>query len=116
MAAVSTTSDHFTGVLQSADFFDTANFPEARFTSARVVANGTEATIFGDLTIKGVTKPVTLQARFIGAGVNPRPPNRATIGFAATAVINRSDFGLSFGVPFISDRVDLVINAAFEAE
>jgi polyisoprenoid-binding protein YceI len=81
-----------------------------------VVANDTDATIYGNLTIKGVTKPVTLQARLVGAGTNPRPPNKATVGFAATAAIKRSHFGISFGVPIVSDRVDLVINAAFEAE
>ena len=81
-----------------------------------MVANDTDATVFGDLTIKGVTKPVTLKARFVGAGNNPSPPNKATIGFTATAMIKRSDFGGSFGVPIVSDRVDLVINAAFEAQ
>ena len=115
IAQVSTTSAHLNQVLQTAEFFDAAKFPEARFTSTKVVANDTDATIYGDLTIKGVTKPVTLQARFVGAGTNPRPPNKATIGFAATTVIKRSDFGISFGVPIISDRVDLIINAAFEA-
>jgi polyisoprenoid-binding protein YceI len=112
---VSTTSDHLNGVLQTADFFDTSNFPEARFISTKVVANGSEATVDGNLTIKGITKPA-MQVRFIGAGTNPRPPNKQTIGFTATAAIKRSDFGISFGVPLISDQVDLVINAAFEAE
>ena len=97
-------------------FFDAAKFPEAHFTSTKVVTNDTDATIYGNLTIKGVTKPATLQARFVGAGTNPRPPNKATIGFAATAMIKRSDFGVNFGAPIISDRVDLVINAAFEAQ
>jgi len=116
IAPVSTTSAHLNEVLQSAEFFDAAKFPEARFTSTKVVANGSDATVDGNLTIKGITKPATLQVRFVGAGTNPRPPNKATIGFAATAVVKRSDFGINFGVPIISDRVDLAINAAFEAE
>jgi polyisoprenoid-binding protein YceI len=117
IARVSTTSAHLDQALQTVEFFDAAKFPEARFTSTKVVANDTDAaTIHGNLTIKGITKPVTLQARFVGAGTNPRPPNKATVGFAATAAIKRSDFGISFGVPIISDRVDLVINAAFESE
>jgi polyisoprenoid-binding protein YceI len=116
IARVATTSPHLDQVLQTADFFDASNFPEARFISKKVVANSSEATVDGNLTIKGITKPATLQVRFVGAGPNPRPPNKATIGFAATAVIKRSDFGVSFGVPLISDRVDLVINATFEAE
>jgi polyisoprenoid-binding protein YceI len=98
IAPVSTTSDHLNGVLQTADFFDTSNFPEARFISTKVVANSSEATVDGNLTIKGITKPATLQVRFVGAGTNPRPPNKATIGFAASAVIKRSDFGISFGL------------------
>ena len=116
IARVLTTSAHLDQALQTTEFFNAAKFPEAHFTSTKVVANDTDATIYGNLTIKGVTKPVTLQARLVGAGTNPRPPNKATVGFAATAVIKRSDFGISFGVPIISDRVDLVINAAFEAE
>ena len=83
---------------------------------ARRAADGGDASIDGDLTIKGVTRLITLQVRFVGAGINPRPPNKATVGFAATAAIKRSDFNISFGVPIISDRIDLVINAAFEAE
>lgn len=116
IARVTTTSAHLDQALQSAEFFDAAKFPEAHFTSTKVVANDTDATIYGNLTLKGVTKPVTLQARLVGAGTNPRPPNKATVGFAATAAIKRSHFGISFGVPIVSDRVDLVINAAFEAE
>jgi polyisoprenoid-binding protein YceI len=116
IARVSTTSAHLDQALQTAEFFDAAKFPEAHFTSTKAVANDTDATIYGNLTLKGVTKPVTLQARLVGAGTNPRPPNKATVGFAATAAIKRSHFGISFGVPIVSDRVDLVINAAFEAE
>lgn len=116
IARVTTTSAHLDQALQSAEFFAAAKFPEAHFTSTKVVLNDSDATIDGDLTIKGVTRPITLQVRLVGAGINPRPPNKATVGFAATAAINRSDFGMSFGVPIISDRIDLVINAAFEAE
>ena len=67
-----------------------------------MVLNDSDATIDGDLTIKGVTRPITLQVRLVGAGINPRPPNKATVGFAATAAIKRSDFNISFGVPIIS--------------
>ena len=74
------------------------------------------AEISGNLTLKGVTKPVTLHARFIGAGPAPMGPPKLNIGFAATTSIKRSDFGISYGVPLVSDRVDLVINAAFVAE
>src|ERR1700675_371660 len=84
IAQVSTTSAHLNQVLQTAEFFDAATFPEARFTSTKVVANDTDATICGDLTTKGVTKPVTLQARFVGAGTN-QPRLSALISASAWA-------------------------------
>lgn len=102
--------------LQKPEFFDAAKFPVARFVSTRVVASGMNATIFGDLTLKGVTKPVILKARFIGAGPAPMGPPKVNIGFAATASIKRSDFGIRYGVPLVSDEVDLTINAAFVAQ
>lgn len=110
---LSTTSGAFTNHLKSADFFDVANHPEARFVSRSVQVRGTEATIAGDLTIKGISKPVTLRASFIGAGPNPRS-KKLNFGFRATGAINRSDFGLGMAAPAVSDRVELEINAAFE--
>jgi polyisoprenoid-binding protein YceI len=111
---LSTTSAGFTTHLKSADFFDVSKNPTARFVSRSVQLQGQNATVVGDLTIKGVTKPVTLQARFVGAGPNPRS-KKLNFGFQATGAINRSDFGLGMAAPMVSDRVDLEINAAFEA-
>ena len=103
--------------LKSADFFDAAKYPTATFVSTRVTSTGTTtATITGNLTIKGVTKPVVLKARFIGAGNQFWGPKKMAIGFAATTSIKRSDFGMGFDVPLVSDKIDLVINAGFEAE
>lgn len=113
---VSTTVPALDAHLKRADFFDAAKFPEGRFVSTSVVANGNMATITGNLTLKGVTRPVVLAARFIGAGAAPMGAKKTNIGFAATTTIKRSDFGISYGVPLVSDRVDLVINAAFEAQ
>ena len=113
-AQMSTTSPRFSDHLKSADFFDVAKHPTARFVSRSVAVRGTRATITGDLTIKGVTRPVTLDATFVGAGTNPRG-GKASIGFRATGAVKRSDFGLGMAAPAVSDRVDLVINAAFEA-
>lgn len=110
---LSTTASGFTNHLKSADFFDVAKYPEARFVSRSVQVRGTDATIVGDLTIKGITKPVTLRASFIGAGPNPRS-KKLNFGFRATGAINRNDFGLGMAVPAVSDRVELEINAAFE--
>ena len=112
---LSVTSAPFTGHLKSKDFFDVATHPTAKFVSTKVVATGDKATITGDLTIKGITKPVVLQATFVGAGTNPMN-KKVNFGFRATSSIKRSDFGLGAAVPVVSDRVDLTINAAFAAQ
>ena len=113
IAKVSTTAAALDEHLQKPEFFNAAQFPTGRFVSTRVTMNGNAATIAGDLTLKGVTKPVTLQARFIGAGVNPLS-KKPTIGFRATTTIERSQWGISYGIPAVSDKVELTINAAFE--
>jgi len=96
------------------DFFG-ANPQPARFVSTSVVVDeeGDEAKVTGNLTLNGVTKPVTLDVDFTGAGPSPMG-NVETIGFEADAVIKRSDFGLGFGVPLVGDEVKLEITAAFE--
>lgn len=96
------------------DFFGAAPAP-ARFVSTAVVLDddGDEAKVTGNLTLNGVTKPVTLDVDFTGAGPAPMT-NTETIGFEAEATIRRSDFGLGFGVPLVSDAVELEITAAFE--
>ena len=113
VAAMSTTVPNFTKHLSSADFFDVAKFPTATFTSTAVQASGDSAKITGSLTIKGITKPVTLDAKFYGAGVNPMG-KKLNVGFTATTSIKRSDFGLGYALPVIPDRVELRIAAAFE--
>ena len=95
-----------------ADFFGPAP-ADAKFVSTSVVAKGTTAKITGNLTLNGVTKPVVLDTIFSGAGNNPFN-KKATVGFHATAVIKRSEFGISYAVPMISDDVTLDISVAFE--
>ncbi len=102
--------------LQGAEFFDAAKFPTITFVSTSVATEGTNATISGNLTIKGVTKPVVLKARLIGAGKAFWGGKKTNVGFAATTAINRSDFGMGYSVPLVSDRIDLTINAGFEAQ
>lgn len=117
IADVKTTVAALDTHLNSADFFDAAHYPTATFSSTRVTPSGAStATIAGNLTIKGVTRPVLLKARFIGAGAQFWGAKKEAIGFAATTSIKRSDFGMGFDVPLVSDKVDLVINAGFEAE
>ena len=113
MNKVITTSDALNKHLMSADFFDVEKFPTATFTSTKVTVSGTNATIVGNLTLKGVPKPVTLAAKFTGAGTNPMS-KAVTIGFEANGTFKRSDFGVSYGVPAVGDQVDLMVTAAFE--
>jgi polyisoprenoid-binding protein YceI len=95
------------------DFFDVAAHPKANFVSTSVNVKGTEAKIVGNLTFNGVTKPVTLNAKFTGAGNNPFN-KKATVGFQASTTINRSDWGMTYGIPLVTDAVRLNISVAFE--
>jgi polyisoprenoid-binding protein YceI len=101
--------------LMKADFFDAAKFPTAKFVSTAVKVEGTGATITGNLTIKGITKPVTLDAEFYGAGKAPAMMGgKENVGFVATGSIKRSDFGMAYGVPMVGDAIELKIIAAFQ--
>ncbi|MBY8821104.1 YceI family protein [Sphingomonas colocasiae] len=101
--------------LLKADFFDAEKFPTASFKSTRVILDddGDEAKIEGNLTIRGVTRPVVLDAEFVGAGINPFV-KKQTVGFKAETTIKRSDFGISYGIPLVTDAVKIDIAAAFE--
>ena len=96
------------------DFFGPDPVP-AHFVSTGVVVDGTTAQITGDLTLNGVTKPVTIDAEFTGAG-NSMMSKKLTLGFEGTATIKRSEFGLGTFVPFVGDDVSLVITTAFEKQ
>ena len=113
VSGLATASGGLTAHMQRADFFDMANHPEVRFVSTALEANGDRAVIAGNLTIRGVTRPVILSARFSGAGTNPYN-RKDTVGFHATTTIKRSDFGMTYGVPLVSDDVELTISVAFE--
>ncbi|MBU0556591.1 MAG: YceI family protein [Alphaproteobacteria bacterium] len=93
-----------------ADFFG-PNPADARFVSTNVVVDGQTAKITGDFTLNGVTKPVTLDARFYGAGMGMG--NKENVGFTATGSIKRSDYGIGFLVPMVGDEVKLEIVAGF---
>ena len=87
------------GHLRSADFFDVENSGQMTFTTTSF--DGTSAT--GDLTIKGVTRPVELDVEFLGAGEDPWGGQR--VGFEATTEISRKDFGIDFNVPLDGGKV-----------
>jgi polyisoprenoid-binding protein YceI len=90
---------------------------DALFTSTAVKpgADGTSAAIEGNLTLNGKTRPVTIAAKFSGAGKNPYT-GKQTVGFHGTAQIMRSEFGLDSDLGLVADRVDLEITAAFELQ
>ena len=96
------------------DFFGPAP-ADAHFVSTSVVQTGPEkAQITGDLSLNGVTRPVTLLATFYGAGTMPPQMGGAeVVGFKAIATIKRSDFGVDGFIPLVSDEVKLDIVAAF---
>lgn len=87
---------------------------DARFVSTAVnPTSATTATITGNLTLNGVTRPVAIAAKFTGAGANPMN-KRMTVGFEGRAEIKRSEFGIVYGIPMVGDTVELDITAAFE--
>lgn len=97
------------------DFFGPDPAP-ARFVSTSVVLDDDdEAKITGNLTLNGVTRPVTIDAEFTGAGTNPFN-QRETVGFEGDVTIKRSDFGLSGFIPMVGDEVKLDITVAFEKQ
>jgi polyisoprenoid-binding protein YceI len=110
---LSVTSSGFSNHLKSKDFFDAATYPTARFVSTSVTRRtATTGTMTGNLTIKNMTKPVTLAVTFVGAGTNPMA-KKLNFGFTGTGTIKRSDFGLGMAAPVVSDNVKLTVNAAF---
>lgn len=97
--------------LKTADFLDTANFPTATFKATSIKLTGKRtADITGDLTLRGMTKPVTVQATFNQAGVNP-VDKTYSLGFAGKATIKRTDFGVSAYAPALGDTVTLELEA-----
>lgn len=109
IAAIDSFVDKLDEHLKGADFFDAGKFPNASFKSISVAAAGTnKLTVVGELTIKDITKPVTLDVTLNGAGEHPMLKKQA-IGFSATATIKRSDFGVGAFAPNVSDEVQLRI-------
>lgn len=114
--AFSTTNTQLDDELKGADWFDAKKFPTISFTSTKVTPTGTDsATIEGDLTMHGVTKPITLTAHFIGTGANPIT-KKVTVGFDATGTVKRGEFGVTKYLPMVGDDVALSLHGAFEKQ
>lgn len=116
VSTVSTTNKTLDEELVSADWFDAAKYPTMRFVSTKVVKTGANsADVTGNLTLHGVTKPVTLKATFHAAAVNPMK-KVYSLGFNASGTIKRADFGVTKYVPMVSDETTIAITAAFEKQ
>ena len=102
--------------LRSADFFDAAKYPDIGFRSTMVHdLGGGKLMIMGDLTVHGVTRPVTLDATLNKAG--PHPMTKApTVGFDATTTIKRSEFGVGAYVPMVGDEISIRITTEASAK
>jgi polyisoprenoid-binding protein YceI len=96
--------------LKSEDFFHVAKYPDAVFKSTKVEKGmgADRLRVTGNLTMRGVTRPLTLDVRILKVGSNART-GIATVGFNATAKLKRSDFGLGAFVPQVGDDIELTI-------
>lgn len=105
--SVTTRNEKRDGHLKSPDFFNAAKFPTATFKSTSVTADGDTFKVTGDLTLHGVTKPVTLDLQKTGSMQSPRGE---MIGFETTFTINRSDFGISFMPDGLGEEVRITVS------
>jgi polyisoprenoid-binding protein YceI len=114
--SVDTRDENRDGHLKTNDFFDVENHPTWTFVSTSIAPEGgTEFKVVGDLTIRGVTKSVTLDASLEGVVKDPYGNHR--VGFSASTTINREDFGVAFGAVMeagglvVAKKVDIQIEA-----
>ncbi len=100
--------------LKSPDFFDAVKFPVISFKATKITYDGAKCKVVGDMTIKGVTKSITLDGELLGRVKDPWGFERA--GFHAEGVINRKDFGVSFhkvldnGGLVVSDMINISLD------
>jgi polyisoprenoid-binding protein YceI len=100
--------------VKGADFFDVAQFPTITFKSSKVAAAGSGFKVTGDLTLHGVTKPITLTVDAVSPEVTD-PWNLQRRGLSATATFNRKDFGMAWNAPagggvMLSENVEITLD------
>jgi len=113
-ASIDTRSADRDGHLQSPDFFDVATFPKITFTSTSVKDGGAGIVVEGDLTIKDVTKPLTIEFEYTGTAKDPFGNDR--FGFEGEAEINRKDFGLTWNAALETGGILVSENIKLEFE
>lgn len=106
-ASIDMDSEKWDDHMRNADFFDVENHPEMTFKSTNIEVTGDNtANITGDLTLLGVTKPVTLAVTHNKSGQHPFN-KKMVAGFSATATIQRSEWGMNYGLPGVGDDVEI---------
>ncbi|HYI24157.1 MAG TPA: YceI family protein [Thermomicrobiales bacterium] len=112
-SSIDTRDEKRDGHLKSADFFDVENHPAITFKSTSVESRGDDLKVTGDLTVRGTTLPVVLNAEFNGQGTNPW--GQQVISYSATTKINRKEYGLNWnaaletGGMLVGDDVKITI-------
>ncbi len=113
--SINTAVPRFDDHIKNEDMFDVANYPVITFKSTKLTQlTPATGTLTGDLTMKGVTKPITLDVTFNKAGNHFRT-KKPMAGFSATGKLMRSDWNMGYAVPNVGDEVNLVIEAEFNA-
>lgn len=97
VASINTNQADRDGHLRTGDFFAAEEYPEFTFTSSAVRQEGNDFKIDGELTLRGVTKPVTFDFDFGGFGTDPY--GNYKVGFTATTVVKREDYGIQWNAP-----------------
>jgi polyisoprenoid-binding protein YceI len=113
-ASIDTRSADRDGHLQSPDFFDVANFPKITYKSSSVKDGGAGIIVEGELTIKDVTKPLTIEFEYAGTAKDPFGNDR--YGFEGEAEINRKDFGLTWNAALETGGILVSENIKLEFE
>ncbi len=110
----------FNAQLQNDQWLDTAKYPEITFRSTGIgMTSPNSALVTGDFTLHGVTKPLILNVIFNGGYPGMEMDPNARVGFSGKAILKRSDFGISAGIPApgsnmgVSDEVDVIVEAEF---
>lgn len=113
MASIDTEVEMRDDHLRSADFFDVEKYPEMTFTSSSIKKVGkNKCKLTGDLSMHGITKPVTMNLHYRGSITNPQS-DALTAGFQLTGQLNRSDFKVGEPSPAISDEVNIRMDGEF---
>lgn len=117
VSSITTFDETRDGHLQSPEFFDARRYPELHFASTGVESIGDDLAVTGDLTIKGISRPVTLEGTYVGAGLDPWGNER--IGIELSTTVDRREWGLDWNAPLPGGGLllpdDVKLTASFSA-